>query len=113
MPHRRILFAAAAACVASAAAASAAAAAAAAAPPPLFAALAASRFNNIGTVNSSSRFAFQRIPAQYLEAENVSCAGCSWGDGGAVPYLFDVTGAAPANASCAAPPQPRDLRGVS
>ena len=76
-----------------------AAARAASAAPPLFDALAASVFLNQGVVNASSKFAYLPIAAQYLEAENVSCAGCSWGAGG-IQYLFDVTNAPPANASC-------------
>ena len=91
----------------SAAASASATATAAAPPPPLFSALASSRFLNLGVVNASSTFAFLPIAAQYLEAENVSCAGCSWGAGG-IPYLFDVTNAPPANATCHAlgPPTP-------
>lgn len=85
---------------ASLALAAALAAAPAAAAPPLFEALAASRFLNLGVVNASSAFRFLPIPAQYLEAENVSCAGCSWGAGGSFPYLFDVTASPPTNASC-------------
>jgi non-lysosomal glucosylceramidase len=75
----------------------------------LLAALAAARFlSPPGVVNSSQNFAFLPISAEYLEAPNVSCSGCSWGQGGPFPYLFDVTAAPPANASCTplGPPQP-------
>ena len=76
----------------------------------LVAALAAARFlSPLGVVNASSQFSFLPIAAQYLEAPNVSCAGCGWGlGGGAFPYLFDVSAVPPSNASCGplGPPQP-------
>ena len=86
-------------------------AAAAAPSPPLFDALAASRFLNLGVVNATSSFAYLPIAAQYLESENVSCAGCSWGAGG-ISYLYDVTNSPPPNASCSplGPPAPNTDR---
>ena len=86
-------------------------AAAAAPAPPLFDALAASRFLNLGVVNATSSFAYLPIAAQYLESENVSCAGCSWGAGG-ISYLYDVTNSPPPNASCSplGPPAPNTDR---
>ena len=45
-----------------------------------------------GTVHAADHYKFAPIPCQYLEAENVTCAQCSWGIGGSCPYLFGYDG---------------------
>ena len=71
-------------------------------------ALSAIHFNNNGTTLSTDRFHWETIRPVgdsqklfYLEAENVSCTGCVWSDGGKYfvphPYLFkDVRPGPPA-----------------
>ena len=87
------------------------AAAAPGAPPALAAALGAVQFFSSGTVHASDLHRYVGIPCMYLEADNVTCAQCSWGIGGSCPYLWRVNST---NTSCT-PEPPRsgyDLPGA-
>jgi hypothetical protein len=52
------------------------------------------------------------IPCMYLEAENVTCAQCSWGIGGSCPYLFQVNSSTPEPCNPGTPQPGHDLPGA-
>lgn len=74
-------------------------------------ALSSTVFLNAGTVSAGDQFRYLDIPCMYLEADNVTCAQCSWGVGGACPYLFQITSNVPSNCTPDAPQPGNDLPG--
>jgi hypothetical protein len=60
----------------------------------LTAALSNTVFLNEGVVTSTDERVWVNIPTMYLEAENVTCAQCSWGTS-SYPYMFYKNGTAP------------------